>query len=124
MLTWILRYPKLLGAGVMLVAIVAVGVHYKLVIGERNQLRIENTAYQAALIKAARNMEIIAEDQRVAEAAAITAINERAADRAALDALRAGRTEDPEAVAWGTQDVPSGERERLCEALPEMAGCE
>jgi hypothetical protein len=123
MLTWLLRYPKLLGAGIAVAVVLAIGVHYKLVIGERNKLRIENSAYQAALIKAARNMELMAEDQRVAEAAAITAIEARRAARAALDKFRAGRQLDPESLAWGAQPIPVGERTRLCTALPEMSGC-
>lgn len=121
---FLLRYPKLLGAGAMLIAIVAFGVHYKLLTGERDQLRVEKVAFQSALLKASRNMELLQEDARIAELATANAIFEREASRAALDAFRAGREEDPEAIAWGAQLMPLGELARLCVALPEMEGCE
>jgi hypothetical protein len=121
---FLLRYPKLLGAGVMLIALAAFGVHYKLLTGERDQLRLEKVSYQLALKKAALNMEILTEDARIAELATANAIFEREASRAALDAFRAGREDDPEALTWGAQLIPLGEIARLCLAVPEMNGCQ
>lgn len=120
---FLLRYPKLLGAGVMLIALAAFGVHYKLLTGERDQLRVEKVAFQSALLKAARNMELLQEDARIAELATANAIAAREASRAALEEFRRGREADPEAIAWGAQLLPIGELARLCVALPEMDGC-
>ena len=121
---FLLRYPKLIGAGIALALIVGFGIHYKLLTSERDQLRIEKVSFQLALKKAALNMEIMTADAVRAAEATITAARERDEAHAALDEFRAGREADPEAHAWGEQQIPSGEVARLCIALPEMAGCE
>ena len=123
MLTFLLKYPKLFGAGIAVVIILSIGVHYKLVIGERNDLRAEKIVLEADLEKAAANAEKYKENARIAAIATATVTAERNADRAALDTFRAGRRADPEAVAWAAQPLPAGELIRLCEVLPEMQGC-
>ena len=113
--------PYILGA----LALVVVGffIHYKLLVNERDNLRADNIVLEADLAKAAANKAKLEENARVSRIAAATAVTERDAARATLDTLRAGRQNDPEAQEWGTQMIPLGELERLCEALPEMIGC-
>ena len=119
----LLKYPKLLGAGIAVVVILSIGVHYRLVIGERNDLRTEKIALEFDLAKAATNIEKYKENARIAAEATALVTAERDAHRASLDLLRAGREDDPEALEWAAQPLPAGELIRLCEALPEMTGC-
>ena len=123
MLGVLLRYPKLLGAGIAVVVILSIGVHYRLVIGERNELRVEKIALEFDLAKAATNIEKYKENARVAAEATAIVAAERDAHRASLDLLREGREDDPEALEWAAQPLPAGELIRLCETLPEMTGC-
>ncbi len=115
----ILSYIKIGGA---VIALGFVG-HYFWVLDQRDDLREEKIVLEADLAKAAANAEKRKENARVSRIAAAAAVTERDAARAALDILRAGRVNDPEAQEWGTQMIPLGELERLCEALPEMIGC-
>ena len=119
----LLKYPKLLGAGIAVVVILSIGVHYRLVIGERNDLRQEKIVLELDLAKAAVNAAKYKENARVAAEATAIVAAERDAHRASLDLLREGREDDPEAMEWASQPLPAGELIRLCEILPEMTGC-
>lgn len=123
MLGIILKYPKLVGAGLMLAAVISIGVHYRLVIGERNDLRATKIELEGELAKAARNAVLLKEDIRLATVATAEVTAERNSQITALNTLRAGRQIDSEARSWGAQPVPLGEITRLCKALPEMVGC-
>ena len=124
MLGIILKYPRLIGAGLLLTAVIGFGIHYRLVIGERNDLRITKIELEGELAKAARNAALLKEDLRLATVATAEVAAERDSQITARNTLRAGRQIDVEARMWGEQALPIGEITRLCEALPEMAGCQ
>ena len=105
-------------------AILAFGFHYKMLVGERDKLRVAEAGYKAATAAFIQRELVLREDARLAAEATATLAAERNADRAALDKLRVGRADDEESVVWGAQAIPVGEVARLCEALPEMVGCE
>ena len=119
----LLSNAKLFAGIAILGVIAAVGMHYRHVINERDQLEVEKTAFKFALEKAAASLATLQEDARIAEQATKDAMAERDANRAALTQLQAARKEDPEAVEWAAQPIPLGEVTRLCQALPEMDGC-
>ena len=121
---FLLNNARLIGGGLIAAALIGFGIHYKFLVKSRNQLKAEKVSFQLALSKAAANMELLAEDQRIAQAATARVIIEREDARAALEAFTEGRKLDPDSVAWGATLVPLGELTRLCTALPELAGCE
>lgn len=118
-----LRNPKTVAFIVLGVVLASFAVHYKVVLGKNEELRVERAAHQETIAAHERREAIFAEDARIAAAATKDAIAQREEARAALEALRRGREADPEAVAWGAQLIPLGEVARLCVALPEMDGC-
>lgn len=123
MVAWILKHPKLLGAGITILVIGAFAVHYRLLVGERDELRITKVELEGQLAAQKARADRYKAAEQAANVAAATAIAQRAEAQAALDRLRAGRTNDPEAQTWAAQPVPQGERARLCEALPTLKGC-
>ena len=90
---------------------------YKAVIAERDQLRADVIIYQANESRLKQSIE----DERTAAAQAIT---DRAETQRRLDTLRRGRETDREAQEWASIPIPTGERQRLCEALPQAKGCQ
>ena len=89
---------------------------YKSIIAERDQLRADVIIYQANESRLKQSIE----DERTAAAQAIT---DRAEIQRRLDRLREGRENDVEAQEWAVIPIPAGERQRLCEALPQARGC-
>ena len=122
--TFSLKKPKTVAIVVVVLAALAFGVHYNLLKGERDKLRVAEAGYKRAITAFVVLESILREDARIAAEATATLTAERNADRAALDKLRTGRADDEESVVWGAQQIPVGEVARLCEALPEMVGCE
>ena len=119
-----LKRPKIAIGIAVAVAVLAVGVHYKLVIGERDKLRVATVGYELAM-ETFRAREItLREDLRISDEAAAIAVAERTEARRTLDVFMAGREDDPESMEWAQQAIPIGELERLCQALPEMEGCQ
>ncbi len=119
-----LKRPKLVMFIVIGVAIAGFGIHYKLLVGERDKLRVAETAYKLAVAAFEQREEVLREDIRLAAEATALVTADRNSQISALSALRAGRQTDQEARSWGEQALPIGEIVRLCEALPEMAGCQ
>lgn len=116
--------PKMVMLIVIGIAIAAFGIHYKMLVGERDKLRVAEQAYEAAVTAFELREATLQEDIRLAAAATAQLSADRDADRRALDTLRAGREADIEAQEWAIQQLPVGEIVRLCAALPEMVGCE
>jgi ABC-type iron transport system FetAB ATPase subunit len=90
--------------------------HYKSIIAERNQLRADVIVFEANEKKFKQTIE----DERTA---ARQAVSDRADTQRALDELREGREDDPDAQEWAATPLPNGEIQRLCIALPTMVGC-
>ena len=119
-----LKKPKTVAIIVAVLAVLTFGIHYNLLKGERDKLRVAEAGYRRAISAFVQRESVLREDARLAAEATATLTAERNADRAALDKLRTGRADDEESVVWGAQAIPVGEVARLCEALPEMVGCE
>ena len=119
-----LKRPKIAIGIVVAVAVLAVGVHYRLVIGERDKLRVAQVGYELAVENFRAREATLQEDLRISDEAAVIAIAERTKARRTLDVFIAGREDDPESMEWAQQVIPIGELERLCQALPEMEGCQ
>lgn len=119
-----LRRPKTVAIIAAVVVLGSLGAHYKMILAKNERLKTERAAYAAA-VETFREREATLQEtitnERVAAAAAAA---ERDEARRALDAFRAGREDDPEALEWAAAPVPVGELDRLCAALPEMEGCE
>ena len=117
-----LKKPKIAIGVVAVIAVLAVGVHYKLIIGERDKLRVAEQGYKDA-VTAFRAREATYEDDiRRERLAAGIAVAERDEARLTVEEFRNAR-QDEESIEWAADDIPIGELERLCVALPEMAGC-
>ena len=103
-------------------AILAFGFHYKLLVGERDKLRI----IEQELIDVADAFKLreatFEEDLRRERFAAGVAVAERDEARLSVETFRDSR-DDPESLEWASEQIPTGELERLCIALPEMEGC-
>ena len=119
-----LKRPKLVAIIAVSLALAAFGVHYKLIVGERDKLRIAEAGYQQAVAAFVLREAVLREDARLAAEATQTLATDRNTNILALSELNAGRQIDQEARSWGTQGLPIGEITRLCEALPEISGCE
>ncbi len=119
-----LKKPKTVAIIVAVLAVLTFGIHYNLLKGERDKLRIAEAGYKRVITAFVVRESVLREDARIAAEATATLYAERNVDRAALDKLRTGRADDEESVVWGAQAIPVGEVARLCEALPEMVGCE
>lgn len=118
------RKPKMVATIVVVLVCGAFAVHYKLLVGERDKLRIAQEAYEVAIDRFREreaSLQTALENER---AAAAVVAAERDEARRAIDVFRAGRENDPEALEWARQALPLGELERLCAALPEMGGCQ
>ncbi len=124
MLAFLLKYPKLIASGLAVTIALSFFAHYKYMQHKIDKLETEKAAFEFALEKAATNMRLMEADARVAAEATATVMAERNAARHALDDLRRGRENDPEAQAWAAEPIPLTELARLCEALPNMDGCE
>lgn len=118
------KRPKTILIIAATVAILAFGVHYKLLVGERDKLRVAEEGYKRAVTAFVQREETLQEDIRNEREAAATAVAERNAARRSVEVFRAGRESDPESLQWASQPMPVGEVERLCVALPEMDGCQ
>ncbi len=118
------KRPKTVLIIAAVVAILAFGVHYKLIVGERDKLRVAEAGYKLAVASFILRESVLREDLRLAAEAAAVVTAERNSNISALNALRAGRQIDPDARSWGAQALPIGEISRLCETLPEMVGCQ
>lgn len=118
------KKPKTVAIIVASLAILMFGIHYKLLVGERDKLRVAEAGYRRAVVAFVVREEQLREDARIAAEATIKLTEQRNANISALDALRSLRQMDEEGRTWGTQPIPLGEIERLCTALPEMEGCE
>ena len=119
-----LKKPKTVA---LLVASLAVGsflIHYNLLVGERDKLRVAEAGFKRAITAFTQREAVLREDVRLATVANEILTAERNSDILALSTLRAGRESDSEARSWGRQALPISEISRLCETLPEMAGCQ
>ena len=83
-----------------------------------------NAALEVNLETARANQKVLEDALDLEREAAALAAAERDEARRAIDAFRAGRRDDPEALEWASQPLPIGELDRLCIALPEMEGCQ
>jgi len=118
------RNPRTILFIVLGIVTAGFGLHYKLLVGERNKLRVAETAYKAAFVAWELREATLQQDIRLAAQATAELVADRDAQRTALDLLRAGREGDAEAQVWGGQQLPLGEITRLCATLPGMTGCE
>ncbi len=105
-------------------AVLAFGAHYRMLTGERDKLRVAQVGYELAVENFRAREAILKEDLRISDEAAAIAVAERTEARRTLDVFMAGREDDPESMEWAQQTIPIGELERLCQALPEMEGCQ
>ncbi len=116
------KNPKTIISIVLVLVVLAFGVHYKLLVGERDKLRVAEQGYKDA-VTAFRTREATYEDDiRRERLAAGIAVAERDEARLTVEEFRNAR-QDEESIEWAADDIPIGELERLCVALPEMAGC-
>lgn len=118
-----LKNPKTILFGAIGVGLLLFGLHYKLLVSERDKLRVAEIGYQTAVSAFVAREATLQEDIRKEREAAAIALSARDAIREALDTFRIMRTDKP-SIEWASQPVPNAEVERLCTALPEMAGCE
>lgn len=118
------KNPKTVLTIVGVLAIIAFGIHYKLLTGERDKLRVAQTGYELAVDNFRAREATLQEDLRIERTAAAIAVAERTEARRTLETFLAGREDDPESMEWAQQAIPIGELERLCVALPEMEGCQ
>ena len=117
------KRPKTIIAIVAVMALLAFGAHYKLLVGERDKLRVAEEGYKAAVSVFVLREATLQEDLRLERESTRVAIDERdAAHQAVLD-FRNARN-DAESVEWASQSIPTGELQRLCVALPELVGCD
>lgn len=119
-----LRNPKTIVTGVLVLIVAGFAVHYKLLVSERDKLRIAEAGYENA-VSAFREREaaLQANIDREREAAIVSAA-ERDQARHTLSEFLNARQGDAEALEWAPKPLPAGEINRLCAALPEMEGCE
>lgn len=118
------KRPKTLLIIVGVLILVSFGVHYKMIVGERNKLRVAQVGYELAVDTFRAREATLQEDLRISDEAAVIAVAERTEARRTLDIFIAGRADDPESIEWAQQVIPVGELKRLCQALPEMKGCQ
>lgn len=114
---------KLAIGGTVLMMLLGAGVHYRIVLNQRDDLRIEKISFQITITRAAESIAAYEANAILQREATATAIADRNAAAAAVRTLREGRNDDAESMVWGAQLIPQDERDRLCVALPEMEGC-
>lgn len=119
-----MKRPKTVLIIATTVALFAFAVHYNLLVGERDKLRVAEAGYKLAVTAFVEREAVMREDIRLAAEATAIVTAERNSQISALNTLRAGRQIDQDARVWGEQALPIGEIARLCEALPEMVGCQ
>ena len=117
------KRPKIMIGIVAVLVLAGLGIHYKMLVGERDKLRVVTAGYELAVDNFRAREATLKEDLRIERTAAAIAVAERTEARRTLDVFMAGREDDPEAMEWAQQAIPIGELERLCQALPEMEGC-
>ena len=117
------RKPRTVAIIAVCLVVAAFGVHYKLLVGERDKLRVAEAGYELAIEAFLEREAVLREDARIAAEATAVLTIERNSQISALNALRAGRQIDQDARTWGEQALPIGEIRLLCEALPELVGC-
>ena len=117
-----LKRPKIAIGVVAVIAVLAVGVHYKLLVGERDKLRVAEEGYKVAVAAFVVREASFQEDLIRERLAAGIAVAERDEARRSVEDFRNAR-QDEESLEWAGNQIPVGELERLCVALPEMAGC-
>ena len=120
--TFSLKKPKTVAIIAVSLAVAAFGIHYKMLVGERDKLRIAEAGYKQAVTAFVAREATLQEDIRKEREAAAIALSARDAIREALDTFRITRSDQP-SIEWAAQPVPNAEVERLCIALPEMTGC-
>ena len=103
-------------------AILVFGIHYKLLVGERDKLRVAEEGYKVAVAAFVDREATLQEDIRLERESARLAVVDRDAARAAVENFRNAR-QDEESLHWASKQIPIGEVERLCVALPEQVGC-
>ena len=118
------KRPKVMIGIVAVLVLVGFGIHYKMLVGERDKLRVATAGYELAVDNFRAREATLREDLRISDEAAAIAVAERTEARRTLDVFMAGREDDPESLEWAQQAIPIGELERLCQALPEMEGCQ
>lgn len=84
--------------------------HYRSVISDRANLRLEIVQYQ-------QNQRILESTLERERRAALEAQRETAEARAAVEEARRQRAADPESQDWGTTPIPPSAKERICAAL-------
>ena len=115
--------PKLI---LIVVAVVAAGghfAHYKHLQGKVDRLSTEKAAISRALSIASQTVEAKENALRIEREAVAAVMQERDSAHKALSAFRSGRN-DQESIEWAAQAVPQAERDRMCEAVPELVGCD
>ncbi len=117
-----IRKPKTVAIIAATLVILAFGVHYKLLVGERDKLRVAEQGYKDAVTAFELREATFQEDLLRERVAASTAVAERDAARRDVTQFLNSRN-DLESIAWANKQLPVGELERLCVALPEMVGC-
>ncbi len=118
------KRPKVMIGIVAVLVLAGLGIHYKMLVGERDKLRVVTAGYEIAVENFRAREATMAEDLRIERTAAAIAVAERTEARRTLDIFMAGREDDPESLEWAQQAIPIGELERLCQALPGMKGCQ
>ena len=118
------KRPKVMIGIVAVLILAGFGIHYKMLVGERDKLRTAQVGFELAVDNFRAREATLKEDLRISDEAAAIAVAERTEARRTLDVFMAGREDDPESMEWAQQAIPIGELERLCQALPEMEGCQ
>ncbi len=117
-----LKRPKTVLMIAASVAILSFGLHYKLLVSERDKLRVAEAGYKRAVTAFVVREATLQEDIRIEREAAQIAVTERDVARLSVKAFINDR-QDLESLEWADTNIPLPEIARLCIALPEMDGC-
>ena len=116
------RRPRLLGGGLLLLALAGVVVHYAWLTTARQRAEGEVARLTAALTAARQSTGRLAKQLRAEQAAVREQATARRAAQKALVAYRRARSDAP-SRQWAAVPIPAAERRRLCRALPGLDGC-
>ncbi|KKK69016.1 hypothetical protein LCGC14_2938230, partial [marine sediment metagenome] len=106
------KRPKVMIGIVAVLILAGFGIHYKMLVGERDKLRVAQVGYELAVDTFRAREATLKEDLRISDEAAAIAVAERTEARRTLDVFMAGREDDPESMEWAQQAIPIGQLER------------
>lgn len=117
-----LKNPKTIMIGAAVFGVVMFGLHYTLLVGERDKLRVAEAGYERAISAFTAREATLKEDILLERQAAAIALSERNDARMVLEFFRSSRQDAP-SIAWASLSIPEAEMKRLCAALPRASGC-